>query len=186
MKRKLTEVEKKKKREGNARLRAAMKERRDKLFDGDPVAHMHKMSDMQDALRQYYYLGSELWRAIRHHIIHAKDCVLVDLEATIISHRGTGPSIRVKDCTGYSDHYYFYMDVEIEYFCEGQENSYDPRTYTKIYLLQIPNELERKFTKKAFNAWIEEERIKRDESVEKEERAELARLKKKYEGQNKK
>jgi len=162
-----------------ARLKAASKERRNKLFEADPISHMQKISSMKDDLNTYYYWGSDLWRAIKDYIASAKDCVLMDLEGTIISHRGTGPSITMREASGYAGRESFSMTVAIEYFCDGEVGSYDPATHVESYVVYPPCELERNFTKKGFSAWIAKVKENRDIGKDAEDIAEYKRLKKK-------
>ena len=162
----------------------------DKLEDGNVISNMNRISELQAAQSKYYHFTSKLWKAIRNHVSYSKDCVLCELEGTIISHRGTGASISIKKTRLYAPDYktrppteadHFSLSFEVEYFCEGEERSYDPDTYRRTYYVNPPVALELNFTKRGFDAWIKEMREKRDVEIEKPEREELKRLKKKYE-----
>jgi hypothetical protein len=176
---KLTKEEK----AGKERLAKYHKGITDKLIDNNIVSHMATMRDMKDAKSDYFRSVSKLWRAIRDHIADAKDCVLFDLEGTIIAHRGTGASIALNNV-----HLYRFRDcfdemcltIGVEYFCEGEESSYDPDTTSKTYRVVVPADMELNFTKRKFDAWIKKKKEERDVETEAEERAELKRLTKKY------
>lgn len=166
----------------DGRLKAFRKELVEKLVEGNPVAHMLKLREMKSDLRDYYRSVSPLWKAIRDYIIQTNDCVLFDIPATIVRHRGTGAAISLKDpyLIGRSEEMSIHYTIEIEYFGEGQEDSYSPDTYHSSHYIYVPVDLELDFTKAKFNAWIKKQQRKRDANVEKAERKELARLIKKY------
>jgi len=176
---KLTEEEK----AGNARGRAFRKEKQDLLLNSNPIDHMYQLSNDRCKLQDYFYWVSPTWKAIDNHIARAKDCVLINTKGLIIiSHRGTGPSISFRDWYTYNrDGGAYGISFEVEYFeSEHELNSYDPRTFRKTYYLSIPFDLELNFTKKKFNTWLAEMKIKRDKETRKADLKELDRLKKLY------
>jgi len=176
---KLTKEEK----AGNARGKAFRKEKQDLLLNSNPIDHMYQLSDDHSKLGDYFYWVSPTWKAIEKHIAYAKDCVLIDSKGlTIISHRGTGPSIRFRDWFAYrKEDEIFGISFEVEYFeSECEQNSYDPRTISRTYRLSIPFDLELNFTKKKFDAWIAELKKERDKETKAVDLKELARLKKLY------
>jgi len=177
---KLTKEEKAAKARGDA-FRA---EEKAKLLNGNLVDHLKEIQRMEDVARRYYYWASPLWKAIREHISRAQDCVLINRKGTIVSHRGTGSSVSCHNVVfvGYESikNERLEFDITVEYFGEGEENSYQPNTYRSTHHLSVPPDLEENFTPAKFNQWVAEKKKKRDAEVEKAELKELARLKKKY------
>jgi len=182
---KLTKEEKAAKARGDA-FRA---EEKAKLLNGNPVDHLGEIQRMQEVVRKYYYWVSPLWKAIREHISRAQDCVLINREGTIVSHRGLGPSVSCDNVAfvGYKsiENERLKFDIKVEYFRDGEEDSYQPNTYHSTYCLDVPPDLEENFTPAKFKQWVAEKKKKRDAEVEKVELKELVRLKKKYETKEK-
>ena len=192
-KKKKTKAELKEEAAIKARLKKRHDEEIDKLFNRDVIDTMLKISEYKEAVRTYYYWVSPLWKAIREHIRDAKDCVIINREGCMVSHRGTGVSISLKEAHLHSDYVCtknckrvpattFQMKLTVEYFEEGYEGEWPLRSYDKTYYIDPPIKLEKKFTQKGFNAWVEELRKKRDRENEKEDIAQLKKLMKKYKG----
>jgi len=180
MSKKLTNEEK----AGVAKRKAHHKEKTDKL-DGNIFEHIMKISEMESDKMSYFYWVSPLWRAIQDHIAHAKDCVLIDRDGTIVCHRGGAfAAISLLETHVYRGDYVdgklveptiFGICLEVEYYSDETNN-----VYRKTYNIIAPQDLELNFTKKKFKAWIAELRGARDKGRKKNDLKELRRLKKLY------
>jgi len=182
---KLTKEEKAAKARGDA-FRA---EEKAKLLNGNSVDHLREIQRMQDVVRKYYYWASPLWKAIREHISRAQDCALINREGTIVSHRGLGPSVSCDNVAlmGYNGikNERLEFDIKVEYFRDGEEDSYEPNTYHSTYHLSVPPDLEKNFTPAKFKQWVAEKKKKQKVELKKLYLKELAILKKKYETKKK-
>ena len=161
----------------------------DKLENQNVISNMEKIRELRNAQNEYYYWVSPLWKAISKHIGYNKDCVLIDREAIMVSHRGHGPAIALKDTHLYAFDYsvkppkpsdMYNITFTVEYFHDGEERCENPDTYQKSYYLNVPIDLELNFTKRKFDAWVNTIKEKRDAKTKTKELAQLNALKKKY------
>lgn len=150
---------------------ALRKEMKEALFNHDIIDHLQETDKMKWRANDYFRRYNKCFDAIRDHIDHGGDVVFFELDGIIVSHRGSGAAINFREARVYGkDPTHYRMTIEIEYFCEGQVESYDPDFFHEKYDIDVPIDLERNFTKKKFKAWIEELRVVRDAKKYQEER----------------
>jgi hypothetical protein len=158
----------KEEKESKARGAKFRLEKLNALYQSDIIAHMQKMGEMESARRKYFYFCSKLWKAIEKHITYEVDCVLIEREADVVVHN-SGSSVSLKETHLYSGEWthpekglgvlveatVFSMEIEVTFCPKDEQDRDDPSFYRKSYYLQPPIELERNFTEKAFDKWID-------------------------------
>lgn len=124
----------------------------------------------------HFHWNSPLWRAIRDHI-ESNECSIILKPDNVMTYRGTGQAIRLIKTHTYHTEYktdpksgktitmvpdFFYMELEIEYYDEDCD-----RTYEKSFTLKPPINLLTNFTKEGFDDWVKLQSIKTIEDARK-------------------
>lgn len=152
--------------------------------DGEVYLAMRKLSEDREEIWRWMYIKAKVWKAIYNHIADSEDVVIVSLPAncSIISHRGTGPAIHLRDFGIYAKNYdtkpptessAFWLKIDIS-FSRDDDNYADE--IEKSYRFNVPTALMFEFTDAAFGAWISDLRRERDVNRTKKDDEDLKRL----------
>lgn len=121
------------------------------------------------SVRDHFHWNSPLWRAIRDHI-ESNECSIILKPDNVMTYSGTGQAIRLVKTLTYHTEYktdpssgkmitlvpdFFYMELEIEYYDENHDC-----TYEKSFILKPPINLLINFTKEGFDDWVKSQSIK--------------------------
>jgi hypothetical protein len=150
------------------------------------IDHVRIMQKAEAAMRWYFHARSKLMRAIHKHISNPNaPCVIIDRPYSIATYRGTGAAIHFKDMTVYGTQFdgnskpyevdFYQLKIEVEYDDEDEGYKGD-----KIYMIDVPIDLEINFTEEKFDAWVGELAKKRASEKEAKDREVLEALLKKY------
>jgi len=147
---------------------------------GNLVEHMRSLLDLKGELWKYFHFDSEIWKRIRQHIGYDDECYLIDREGTILSHRGTGKSVRFLEAhigqKNYSKGFpkevkeseVFVIKFEVGYI-DMYESEYD-----REYYLTIPFDLELNFSEEKFMEWAK--KLAKDNKIEEKREDEIHQL----------
>jgi len=112
-------------------------------------------------IKEHFYHNSELWKAIKEHII-SDDRSIIFIKDEIISYRGTGPSILLTNVYAYPPQYSKNEKIIPTVFCmEITINTTDDDNYThqKDFKLDVPIDLLINFSKEKFDKWVRIESV---------------------------
>ena len=134
----------------------------DQLSGDNILEHLDRMHNAQDALRWYFRLKSEFWRALRRHVGESAPgkCCVLNKRWPCISRRGTGWDISLKDSFTYVDPNAETYVIEFEACFEIDDDDHDDhgKTINKHCRVDVPKDLELNFTKRKFDAWLRQQK----------------------------
>jgi hypothetical protein len=165
-----------------------MKKRTSKLV-GHPGDTMRSLMKMKSDLHSYFYWDSRLFRKIEDHVWHAEDCVLMDrpagYELTISSASTSFRFIKAHTFgTQFKDNVPYEPDVFSLYFAAEFRNDEEDHTIEISHDILVPLNLEDEVPTDVFEArwaaWLEQQRVERDERRKKKELPTLEKLLARY------
>jgi hypothetical protein len=165
--------------------------------DGEVYLAMRKLSEDREEIWRWMYRKAKVWRAIYNHIADSEDVVIVSLPAnhSIVSHRGTGPAIHLREFGVYAKNYdtkpatessAFWLKIDIGFVHNDDDYQYGyADEIEKSYNFNVPTSLMFEFTDAAFNSWISDLRRERDVNRTKKDDEDLKKLINLYPGKAK-
>lgn len=147
----------------------------DNIFD-----HLINLRNGKSDMRSYFHWKSPVWRAIQCYFNETKErwvnLIGEHPDKILVTHPGTGADVTIKNA--YIDwHKNDIMVLEIFVsFCDDNCNN----ETVEMFTLHVPKDLELNFTQEKFDSWATEVANKRNEDIEKKEKATLLRLLDKY------
>jgi hypothetical protein len=163
----------------------------EKLLSDNIFEHMRIVRDATLATRNYFMRKSPVERAIRDDLnAHPRRIDLIGEvpEASIRIYRGTGAGISFKvPRIEYSQirevprseggpYQRYELDYYILDFTVGYENEEENHEFERLYSFQVPFDLELNFTREKYDAWVAEQKAKREAEKMKEDLEKLKEL----------
>jgi hypothetical protein len=146
--------------------------------------------------QKYFFWHSSLWDALKKHICNEKECKVIvwEPDSLILSKRGNGSAIRLFEAGVYplqadtddstKEPLKYWITFEIDWAKKRDIGGYSINIdeFTKTYTLDIPTDLEVRFTQEKFNSWTQKVNNDRELKIREQEIMLLKKLRKKYPG----